>query len=49
MFKNICEMGKERIRRAGKLLITEHPEKKVDVGFKDFYVSDTTIKVEFAD
>ena len=35
-FKNICEIGKERIRRAGKKIIEEHPEckDKLDIGFR---------------
>ena len=34
-FKNICEIGKERIRRAGKRIKTEHPEAKdLDIGFR---------------
>jgi adenine-specific DNA-methyltransferase len=34
-YKNICEIGKERIRRAGKKIKTEHPETKdLDIGFR---------------
>lgn len=34
-FKNICEIGKERIRRAGKKIKAEHPEAKdLDIGFR---------------
>lgn len=33
-YKNICEIGKERIRRAGAKIKAEHPE--VDTGFKVF-------------
>lgn len=35
-FKNICEIGKERIRRAGKKIIEEHPEvaDSLDIGFR---------------
>lgn len=34
-FKNICEIGKERIRRAGKKIKEEHPEAKdLDIGFR---------------
>ena len=34
-FKNICEIGKERIRRAGKKIKAEHPEvKDLDIGFR---------------
>ena len=34
-YDNICEIGKERIRRAGKKIKTEHPEAKdLDTGFR---------------
>lgn len=34
-YKNICEIGKERIRRAGKKIKDEHPEAKdLDTGFR---------------
>lgn len=34
-YKNICEIGKERIRRAGKKIKEEHPEaKNLDTGFR---------------
>ena len=34
-YKNICEIGKERIRRAGKKIKEEHPEaKNFDTGFR---------------
>ena len=34
-YKNICEIGKERIRRAGKKIKEEHPEAKdLDTGFR---------------
>jgi adenine-specific DNA-methyltransferase len=34
-YKNICEIGKERIRRAGKKITEEHPEAKdLDIGFR---------------
>ena len=37
-YKDICEIGKERIRRAGEKILNEHPEckGKLDVGFKVF-------------
>ena len=41
---NICELGKERIRRAGDKVKSEHPDADLDVGFKVFRVSDTNIK-----
>lgn len=32
---NICEIGKERIRRAGKKILEEHPDAKdLDIGFR---------------
>ncbi len=33
-YKNICEIGKERIRRAAKKLKEENPEKEFDGGFR---------------
>ena len=36
-YKNICEIGKERIRRAGKKIKEKHPETKdLDTGFRVF-------------
>lgn len=44
-YKNICEIGKERIRRAGDKIRSEHPDaENLDVGFKVFRASDTNIK-----
>ena len=38
-FNNICELGKERIRRAGKKIKEDHPEAKdLDTGFRVFRV-----------
>lgn len=39
-YKNICEIGKERIRRAGKKIIEETGKTDLDVGFKVFKVGD---------
>lgn len=33
-YKNICEIGKERIRRAAKKIAEEHPDVKFDNGFR---------------
>ncbi len=33
-YKNICEIGKERIRRAGEKIKAENPDKDLDVGFR---------------
>ena len=50
-YKNICEIGKERIRRAGEKVKQEMLEKdsssdvsKLDVGFKVFKLDSTNIK-----
>ncbi|AMJ41441.1 site-specific DNA-methyltransferase [Anaerotignum propionicum] len=55
-FKNICEIGKERIRRAGEKLkeeietanaqlkLGEEPKQVPDIGFKVFRTADTNIK-----
>lgn len=41
---NICEIGKERIRRAGEKIKQEHPDADIDIGFKVFRTADTNIK-----
>ena len=41
---NICELGKERIRRAGEKIKSEHPDADIDIGFKVFRTADTNIK-----
>ncbi|MBQ7289711.1 MAG: site-specific DNA-methyltransferase [Alphaproteobacteria bacterium] len=33
-YTNICEIGKERIRRAGEKIKAEHPDKDLDIGFR---------------
>ena len=33
-YKNICDIGKERIKRAAKKIKKEHPESKIDGGFR---------------
>ncbi|WP_058991755.1 site-specific DNA-methyltransferase [Sarcina ventriculi] len=47
-YKNICEIGKERIRRAGEKIKEENKDKEgiedLDVGFKMFRVGDTNIR-----
>ena len=42
-FKNLCEIGKERIKRAGKKIQSENPDKKMDIGFRVFKVDDTNM------
>lgn len=43
-YKNICEIGKERIRRAGDKIISEMERKDLDIGFKVFELDDSNIK-----
>lgn len=47
-YKNICEIGKERIRCAGKKILKENKDKegieKLDIGFKVFKLDDTNLK-----
>lgn len=49
-YNNICEIGKERIRRAGKKIKEEHPEAKdLDTGFRIFKCDESNYKeVAFA-
>ena len=42
-YKNICEIGKERIRRAGAKLTGDHPA--LDVGFKVFKLDTSNMKL----
>lgn len=43
-FKNIAEIGKERIRRAGRAIKKEHPEANIDIGFKVFKLDSSNLK-----
>ncbi|QOP45547.1 site-specific DNA-methyltransferase [Sulfurimonas paralvinellae] len=46
-YKNICEIGKERIRRAGEKIIVDNPDKdlsNLDIGFKVFKLDSSNIK-----
>ena len=43
-YKNICEIGKERIRRAGDKIVSENGTKDLDIGFKVFKLDDSNIK-----
>lgn len=45
-YKNICEIGKERIRRAGKKILKEHPEfeGKLDIGFRVLKLNTTNMQ-----
>ena len=48
-YKNICEIGKERIRRAGEKIKTENPHitKDLDVGFRVLKLDDSNMKDVF--
>jgi len=44
-YMNICEIGKERIRRAGKKIKEEHPEAKdLDTGFRVFRIDESNFE-----
>ena len=43
-FSNICEIGKERIRRAAKKIAEEHPDAKFDGGFRVLKLDETNMK-----
>ena len=43
-YKNICEIGKERIRRAGGKIKAEHPDADLDIGFRVFRVDESNMK-----
>ncbi|MHA5057549.1 site-specific DNA-methyltransferase [Acinetobacter schindleri] len=47
-YKNICEIGKERIRRAGKKILEEHADKQgienLDIGFRVLKIDSTNMK-----
>lgn len=42
-YLNICEVGKERIRKAGKQIVSEMQEKMVDIGFRVFRVDESNM------
>ena len=43
-YLNICEIGKERIRRAGDKVISESGKADLDIGFRVFKLDDSNIK-----
>lgn len=50
--KTICELGKERIRRAGNKILEKNSDnigKSLDIGFKVFRTADTNIKWNLVD
>ena len=46
-YKNICEIGKERIRRAAKKIAAENPEAEFDGGFKVFKLGDKNSEPDY--
>lgn len=43
-YKNICEIGKERIRRAGDIIVKETGKKDLDIGFKVFKLDSSNLE-----
>ncbi|MBO4644584.1 MAG: site-specific DNA-methyltransferase, partial [Alphaproteobacteria bacterium] len=43
-YRNICEIGKERIRRAGEKIISETGKTDLDVGFRVFKLDSSNMK-----
>jgi len=43
-YENICEIGKERIRRAGDKIVQESGNKNLDIGFKVFKLHSSNIE-----
>ena len=43
-YENICEIGKERIRRAGDKIKAEHPDAQLDTGFRVFRVDESNME-----
>ena len=43
-FKNICEIGKERIRRAGDKIVEESGNSDLDIGFKVFKLDSSNLE-----
>ena len=42
-YKNICDIGEERIRRAGKKILTEYEGTNVDIGFRVFKLDESNM------
>lgn len=43
-FKTICDIGEERIRRAGKKIKNENPDTNIDIGFRVFKVDSSNMR-----
>ena len=46
-YKTICDIGEERIRRAGKIIKEQHPETNIDIGFRVFKVDSSNMNDVF--
>lgn len=44
-YKNIAQIGRERIRRAGDKILEDNKDKKVDIGFKAFRVAESNFRI----
>lgn len=44
IYENICELGKERIRRAGDKIVEESGNKELDIGFKVFKLDSSNLE-----
>lgn len=44
-YETICEIGEERIRRAGEKIRREYPASQADLGFRVFTLSTSEIKI----
>ncbi|WP_082925452.1 hypothetical protein [Erythrobacter neustonensis] len=42
--RNIAELTKERLRRAGQKILAEHPDAKVDTGFRVYKLATSNLK-----
>lgn len=43
-YKTICDIGKERIRRAGEKIKSENPDKDLDIGFRVLKIDSSNMK-----
>ena len=43
-YENICEIGKERIRRAGDMIVGESGNSDLDIGFKVFKLDSSNLE-----
>ena len=43
-YRNICDIGKERIKKSGEQIVSETGKTDLDIGFKVFKLDDSNIK-----